>query len=884
MRHLQVKYGKYLNEIDNEIPPEHLLLEQSGEMSRRMEPGEPNLPTGESYSLSIRNIDHSGQFLYPFSFWQAASRSEAEGATQELQLYFQVFVNEESQFLGMLKRVRYNTFESVCILDIGDLTELIRTEERKMLKGYEFEIPRPLNPAADTSPGILIDDPGVDYNDLPTLLDLEGNTLPHESITFQLFVSSWSGANGVGDFDTPLRDGSNRYPFAWHLGWQKLDYVYPVADNDGLILAEQDSPRYVQIGDITIWTRVKLWVQQVRNAANSRSRQELWCTIWHSAVDVSGGVIPRGKFIWDGEIITSETEEMSVIFHEPNYGFDDDIAIYAGTLPLDEKFIMGLPYAESGSNIVITSAEYAFFDVVEKTVEIINTDVSARHTSDGLSGWVEVTSPAAGGDTPQNATGWIQVTQAPFNDEQVRVSISKSGGQWSTSAFFDVTAGQSLETIMTNMAAAINAGSAGTYWTANVVSIGGGEFQVDVVANESGTQWDGYGFGFLARDDNLDTYDPPFTTFDTQDTTSAVSGGFVAAGIDIYIGEQLFATTADLVQEESAADIAQKIFDAVDAVSTDDYTFFLFDTRVNVTSLKNQIEAIRLDVKTTGVDWDSKNIDGVFDIFDLTKLLDDYRLSFFSDIIMFGWIDSTVMQALVSVSWQVGAQLFTTGAGQIAMHSRDWFEFFPDDITDPEFDATLIANSEWEPTAGDTYEEGYKSYETTHPVDVVEINNVISKNKRTIYSDKNGARNSSTLKNKPIRTGNFRTHDLGVESLGFVMRYSPDDVRAPYTFGLERFLPTPRIQLNRIAATYFFPTKTTQLRIYHPTYPVDVGDYMYGEDLDLWLIRNIRILPRQLVAELEVQFRKSLGENLQTFQESTTVKEIFSHTVTPPET
>lgn len=878
MEHLRVKYGKYLNQINTDIPVKHIILEQSGGISRSVEPGEPNLPTGETYTVAIRNRDIDGTFLYPLSFWQNAARSEVEGATQELQLYVEIFVEGVSQFTGILKRVRYDTYDTVVFLEIGDLAELLRVEDREMLKAFEFEIPRPLQPPDDQSPGIIIHAPATGYNDLPTLLDLEGTAMPHQTLTFQLFTSGWTGTTSNGKFDTIERDGSRRYPFAWHLGWQSLDYVFPVSGNDGLVLAEQDSPRWIQIGDITLWTRVKVWVQQVRNSAGSRSRQELWCTIWHSAVAPAGGVIPRGRFIWDGELITTDTQEMKVIFHEPNFGFDNDIAVYAGTLPLSEKFIFGVPYTESGSNIVLTSDEYAFFDVIGKITEIINTDVSARHTDGKLAGWVQIDSGAKTAATAVKSSGWIQVTSTPPSEEQLRVSIFKGAGQYSQSDFFSVLPGDSLAQAMGKMATAINNGSSGAHWDAQVVNIGSSQYRVDVTAKAAGTEWNGYGFLFLLRTDNFNTFDEPLTGLDSQQPTSGgVDGDFVQSGIDIYIGEQLFATTADITVGEAAADVAQKVFNALDAVSTTFYEFFFATPRINIESIKNDIEAVRLDVKETGVQWSSQTILGSFDFFDVSKLHEHHRLAFFSDVIMFGWLEQNVIESLVSAAWQVSAQVFTVRGSKIAIHSRNWFETFPEAINDPDFDAVLLLDQDWEPTSGNTYDEGFKSYETTPPVDIVEINNVISKSKTPIYADRNGARNTPTLKNKPVRTGNFRTHDLGVQSRGNVLRYSPDDNLAPYAFGLERFLPTAQTQLNLLASTFFFPNPTTRLRIYLPDYPtIDLGSYVYGQDFKLWFVKGFELIPRQLVVELEIQFRKDLVDEFSKFIEQITVAEKFA--------
>lgn len=882
MNHIRMKYGKYLNKIDTEIPVEHILVERVSDISRSVEPGEPNLPSPESYTIQIANLNPDGSQRYPLSFWQDASRQEEEGATQELQLYIQIFVDDQPQFTGVLKRVRYAKYDTVCSLEMRDLTDLLRTEERTMFKSFEFDIPRPLGPVSDENLGIIIDGPNSGYNDLPPLKSLDDETIPHETLTFQLFVGPWSGgtrADGrdgsegfsrTGQFNEISNEGQPAFPFAWHLGWQELPYVTPVGDNDGEVLAEQIRPAYVQIGDITVFTRIRLWVIQNRNDANSRSRQECWISIWHNATAPSGGVIPRGRFIWDSELITTETEEMKLILHEPNFGYDEDVAINAGLLPHDKNFIFGLPFINNGTNIQLTSDEYAYFDVLEKTREIINADVSTRHTDQGLSGWIEVTDFDPNANEGDKASASIAISYVPSYDTEYKVEISKPDGYTRFSYPLNSQEGMTMNDLVQAFILQIDAGPTGEFWDATQTE--GNEFTI--TAKDEGEEWNFYRIYIYEKLNGAwqVVKTPNFPT--NVSTTGGTTGGYVADSIDFLIGINVFATTPNIEAGDTLADIAKKIYDAAVAVGDAELEFTLDGERVNVVSYRGAIQGLSLNVGTTNVEWDSETLSGSYDIFDVSKLRDEYRLAFYSDVIMFGWLEKTVIECLVAVGWQTSSHIFTTADGKIAIHSRDFYETFPNNVNDPDFQATLIEDAAWEPASGNTYDEGFSSYEAEVFQDIIEVNNVRSRQKRKIYADKDGERSRPSLNNKKVNIGNYRIHDLSVTFQGVPYRYSPGDEiwsGSP----LAEFLPTGQEQLNILARTFPFPITATTLRIYWPDYQdVDGGGYVWGQDSDLWLVKNIRINPRSLVATLDIEFKKTLTDFGNSFTEGAAIDDI----------
>lgn len=851
--HIQIFYGKYVNQIENEIPGEHIMLEGVSEVTRSMEPGEPNLPTTDQFTFQLSNLNEEGEQLYPFSFWEEQSRQPEEGATQDLELFFRIVIFGQPMFTGIVKSIQYSRDQADCNITINDLTELFISADVNMLKSYEIsELPAP-----------QIDIPGEGFNDLDPALDINGNPVEHESMTWMLDATSWSSTqDGTPTFDKLDRDGNPRSPFAFHLGWGELDYVTPVSSNDGLILDEQDRPVYVQIDEITLWTRCHLWVRQKMNDAGTRFRQELWVTIWHSAEPVVGGRIPRGRFLVDNEFITEQTEAVDIIFHDYNVGFDDDIAISEQQLPVDQNFIFGCSFTKLDSNIRLTNASYSFFDLLELTTKILNTSVSNRFTSQGLTGSVTITSVSTSGD-PATFAEYGLICEGVVSTETLFVRISKPGGQNRDSLTFEVSSSDSRQEAQSKAVSAINNGQTSEFWFAQDIPPVDSSFEVTITAKNSGTAWNGYTVTVFKIEGGSTGF--PDSDWTGGQTQQAEDGGFTEEGIDLIIGTQVIVTTQDLSAEMTSQQVADLLFNDLDALNHPDYTFTQDGTTIDIISSKSIVETVALDVRSTGVGWTSQDIEGDFEIFDLSRLPERNRLVFFSDVAMFGWIGSRVNENLVSIAWQTSSFLFTNKDGKIAFMARDWEDFFPEDPEDPEFDAIVLDDSDYEPTSGDNYEDGFKSYETTVPKDIVEINNLISKSQVTLYADRDGIRSSPTLKNKRIRFSNFRASDLGVpgidsESNVPVLRLSPDDEFWPNAEDLDEFIPTPQTQITRFAKSFSFPTLLTRANLFFMDYPeLDVGRYILTSDMKLMLIRSISINPRTLLASVEVELKKILN-------------------------
>lgn len=870
IEHLEIYYGKFFDQITTKIPTNDILYTGSGSIGRSLEPGLPNLPTSESFSFTLNNLNEDESEKYPMSFWLSESRTEAEGATQILQIYFKVAVNGITQFVGILKDVKYVQWNAQCRISLGDISELLRAGGGRMLKSFSVE---GLSPES-------IDAPSIGNNTLPTLRDLDGNVIPHEAMTFLLGASAWSSTQVpqpkldiiVDDPDATVT-AKRDFEFAFHLGWDDLDYIFSVSLNNGSVLAESIRPVWVQIDEITVFTRVRFWVIQIMNDAGTRFRQELRCTIWHNAQVPSGQTLPIGRFLFDDQLITEVTSDMEIIFHEPNLGFDDDISVFIGLLPSDKNFIFGIPYKESGGEIVMTQDDYAYFDIIKATTDILNTNIAINHTSQQLTGsfTIETGANPVGGGTKADAL--LVVTGAPFSSEDIFIRMTAPDGVTQlNSSVASISPTDTLAMIAQKLASAIDSGTTSVLWNGSNPASN----EVLIEADATGSDENGWlvqvfstefgDVGLLIKT-GLAVESP---------TDGGTDGDFFAEGIDIYIGENLIATTANIAESETPEDVAIKCLNALQTANPANYSFTRDVATINIVSVNPFIEQITLDTKATGVTWTSQDITGDFNAFNTDRLIDENRLVYWSDLMMFGWAENSILEAIIRVTWQVSGFLFTNKDGQFSLHSRRWFEVFPDNLNSPDFDAIQIPDEDWEPLGGDQFETGFISYETDHPTSLIPVNNLVSPETKKIFSDKDGKRDKPALKNQSVRIGNFRIGDLSVTSLGNLFRRSPSDPLFPSALTLDNFISTPQLQLDRIAKSLVFPVKRNQIRIYQPDFPaVDVGGYIYGQDGELYLVTRIRVQPQSLTYELEIEFKKEIIDFKTGFAEGMNVGERF---------
>lgn len=842
MNFIRIFYGKFLDQIDNEIPVNDIILNQTGSFKRSLEPGEPNFPAQQNFSFTLRNVNYAGEFLYPFEFWAENSRLQSEGATQDLQIYFRIETNGITNFKGILRSLKYGDRDATCTILLGDMMDLVRQDTRKMLRSFKFEGLQPL----------VIDTISIGINDLPTLRDLHGTTLDHECMRFKIGISA--GFPSYKGSEEPYEERSRflRTSYSDHIGIQFNRTWPPNASIEGAYdVAEIERNAFVQIGQITLFTRIRLTLV-LNISLGPFYYEELFLDVWHSAEPIAS-ILPRGRFFYnDKEVITTDSSGMEIIIHEPSFGYDQNTAVYDAFLPMYQNYIFGLSYDNVGSEIQLSTRSYSWFDLVDAIQGIINSNITVLHTTQSLHASITITSGATSSTSGTKASGSISLALAPSENEYVYVRFSKIGGpKVYLSEIASLLSTMTNEEALDELRDAINNGFSGNYFTAART---GSDLDLEFdVEGLSGNDW----FFEVLKTDVPTYYSDPVAfpisispTY-TRPTSGGASGDFVQTPIDIYFGSSIFASTDDILEDEEPESVLDKVYEALVDVNDSDYEFSISGNSVDLLYKGSKVQNVRLDVKETGVAYEYEDIIGTYNVFEEKLLPDIYRKVFVADLIMYGWAINNLAQSLVSMAWQLSGYLYTNKDGNIVVQSRDYLDINPDMIE--------IYNEDIEVIGGSEFEEGFRSYSTDIPTDIIEVNNVVSPERVSIIADRNGLRDNPTLKNKPIRLGNFRIKDLGVPEFGNpfsekVLRLSPKDPGFPGN--LDEFLPEPQTQLKNIAKNIYFPKITRRYTLYYPDYEdIDVGSYLIDLDNNVWLVKDVLVIPNSQMLEIVISFQ-----------------------------
>lgn len=374
--HIKIEYGKYINNLPNEFDSTHIVMADSATINRRVEAGDVNFPTSETFTFALANLAPDGSERYPLSFWEGIARTAGEGATQPLQIYFLISVDADhatdaTQFRGMLKSLKYSKDSAKAIVEVGDILEIARETDESLLASFEFETNL-----------IAAHDPGEGRNDLEIAHDLDGNDLPHRALSF--LIENKYSTDEYADLDSE---------FAAHLGLETPDFTNPYTS----------TPRsaWVQIEDITLLTRVqfikKKGIYSSPSVYNRFHRLEM--VVWHSyedSVTVEGTgsaddvvFVPRGQYLdRDGNTLDhapgGANVPVTMVVHEPDLGNGTDALLELADTPLNNDFIFGVPYTDQGTHIEITSATYSYFDVLDETTAILERLIADVHEDSGV--------------------------------------------------------------------------------------------------------------------------------------------------------------------------------------------------------------------------------------------------------------------------------------------------------------------------------------------------------------------------------------------------------------------------------------------------------------------------------------------------------------------
>lgn len=365
MQHAKITYGKYINNLSKEIPSEHIIIADFGDVSRSVEPGEPNKPTVEELSFKLANLDPQGVERYPKEFWEAQSRTAAEGAYQANQIYFRVEVAGGVQFLGMMKGVSYSKYNATCTISLSDVMEIFDDSDKSLLTSFKFQTKCVFTRTSGN------DHPHTDGNNLDNAKSLDNQTINHASHMFILDYDSDS---------TTVLDSD----IAVHLGWD---------NNDFGTYREFIRSAWVQVNEITLLTRVRFFQKRETN-------NFIAIDVWHNHEDpVVTDIDPndffdpeltylyhRGQYLdSDGERLDSGNGgvDVSLVLHEPDLGNGTPSILHIDDTPLNEDWIFGVPFSQESGYIQVGSDSYSYFDVVDVITEAAQNEINEVHSDSG---------------------------------------------------------------------------------------------------------------------------------------------------------------------------------------------------------------------------------------------------------------------------------------------------------------------------------------------------------------------------------------------------------------------------------------------------------------------------------------------------------------------
>lgn len=363
---LKIKYGKFFDDLVHEIPDEDIIVDSLGEVSNEIEPGEPNTPTMESFSFSLNNFDADRNEKYDRAYWDSVSRTVEDGATDPLEVFFEITSGDRLVFRGVLQSISFSPRRDTVDLELGDLMSILHSDKRTMLGIFEFE-DRYLFRVSPEG-----DDVGPDWqiNDNPEAFDLNGDRTRHEMITIAIEYNYQS--NKEPEFGI-----SNDY--ARHLGYQ--DFYEDIGDwSDPYIIY---SNAWIKIGDKTILTRIRNRFTTIYNGSTDTYTYEHHIQFFHSAnddfefeigrfYDDDGNDIPPQENNWN---------QINVTILDVDRGYSPDIILKESMLSQLTTFMRwmhGAPYNILAGEIHLNSESNAIIDVFDITIDALQNVLKSK--------------------------------------------------------------------------------------------------------------------------------------------------------------------------------------------------------------------------------------------------------------------------------------------------------------------------------------------------------------------------------------------------------------------------------------------------------------------------------------------------------------------------
>lgn len=386
----RIYYGKYPDQLTNEIPNEHITNVEG--LQFRIEPGKPAEPKIDEVNFRLKNLDHNGEEIYPREWFQQQSLSHENGAVAPLQLFFRIEMVEYGQkgFTGVVSNKKYGKWRESVEVTVKDPRSLIRESDVYMLKPFTFE---------QFSISDRYETQSKSFPDFwDTGFDLEGTELTDDVLKMGSAIetskeSTWDEVH----FDHDYFD---------HRNFNQLmnDYqpnfgAVAIGDtgNDRVNTTDTYRSTYVQIGESTILTRIfESIVAYGRKISADPTEYEYWAVYQLWVVHANNGniqdeegntILERGRFFADdkgNEIKPGEKYDVTI--YDPNFGFDNDILLDEPRGFSDEDsvhYVNGYPVTirQDEETYDISSAE-GYFDTLSETLLTFEDELYSRYYGD----------------------------------------------------------------------------------------------------------------------------------------------------------------------------------------------------------------------------------------------------------------------------------------------------------------------------------------------------------------------------------------------------------------------------------------------------------------------------------------------------------------------
>jgi len=376
----RIYHGQYPDACTTEIQNEH--IRSLTLPSYRIEPGKPGEPKLQGASFVLDNLNYDGNQRYSSSWFEANSRTVANGATIPWQIFFRISVPTLSlEFIGVLERKTPGTHHEIVTVSLRHLLVQVLSGNQKMLGSFSFSQLKNYSGS------------GTQYDNtvLTDGIDLASNAITAERLTF-FAVTSNGAVNATSESEVknhPIIQEVINHEFLIHLNLNDINTWNITFDLVERVQFEALRPVFVKIGETILFTVIEVFRSSFASTdgVDSYNLGVAWgFHIWHASnANINTDelkVLQRGRFFKDSDGTDFATDDLiDIEIYDFNFGYDADVVAGASDISLlGTSFIHGVPYTVSqqqGVDFELSGAqnEVSHLDILTLTVSLISKNI-----------------------------------------------------------------------------------------------------------------------------------------------------------------------------------------------------------------------------------------------------------------------------------------------------------------------------------------------------------------------------------------------------------------------------------------------------------------------------------------------------------------------------